>query len=681
MNVHRCRFVDYTPHTITAICFLNEKCLALGRSNGDIEIWNPTNWIQEQTLRGGKGRSIESLEWAVSDGVPRLFSVGGSTAVTEWNLSTGQPLAHHDCHSGVIWSLTVSSDNSKLAVGCDNGSVTVIGISGGRGVMEHLRILQRCNARVMSLSYKGNRQILGGCSDGKLRIWSTESELNGRIVATMRVDKSKTDETLVWAVLTLRDGKILVSGDSTGSVKIWDGSNHSLLQSFKIHEADVLCLAADSAGDRIFSGGVDRKIVQYRLVDSKLKKYTNIGSRLVHAHDIRAMDTCSESLKGKGLIVSGGVEKTIVLNSIKDFPDGMYRKVPITRHTSVVGLCVEPRLAYLWADQTVKIWKIDEYFEPEVADNLPEEKGSRLVSKITVANEENITYCDISSDGSHLAVATLAEVKLFELSPSSTNSLRVNKISSTAIANLGARLIKFIPASNQLILVTAHSEVYLYGISNDEVIELDTSDHTSPIFHLTISPSGRYAACGSLGGQIDIFDLSSFSLHGSLPKSNQTPTAMRFTNDDTLIVVTVNFRILEFSPAELSLTAWSRRNWDVIPKELTGQVDRCTGIFVDQTDSKRVWLWGASWLGYVDRSLDLPNERALKRKLDSELGTVDGDEEEAANRKRKAFYLSNKYRPILFADSLGPGELFVCERPAFDISLPAAFWSNHKIVL
>jgi U3 small nucleolar RNA-associated protein 4 len=56
--------------------------------------------------------------------------------------------------------------------------------------------------------------------------------------------KRKMD-TLVWAVKVASDGTV-VSGDSTGSLKIWESKFWSLTQSFQVHKGDVLCLAIDS---------------------------------------------------------------------------------------------------------------------------------------------------------------------------------------------------------------------------------------------------------------------------------------------------------------------------------------------------------------------------------------------------------------------------------------------------
>ena len=101
IDIHRCRFVDYIAPSVTSLQFSHSSNtkhpvpqdlrLACGRSNGDIEIWNPRhNWVLEQTLKGGENRSIEGIVWCTrEEGQMRLFSYGSSSYVTEWDLEGG----------------------------------------------------------------------------------------------------------------------------------------------------------------------------------------------------------------------------------------------------------------------------------------------------------------------------------------------------------------------------------------------------------------------------------------------------------------------------------------------------------------------------------------------------------------------------------------------------------------
>src|SRR5437762_5193905 len=172
MEVHRCRFVPYPPSTINALAFSHPSTnsrkgkvpsalrLAIGRANGDIEIWNPFNgaWFHETTFRGGKDRSIEGLVWTQEpdqesengikiDGKLRLFSIGYSTAVTEWDLDLGKPARHASGNYGEIWCLAAQPmwqppankqsmtdgefRGQNLIVGCADGAVVLLSTADG----------------------------------------------------------------------------------------------------------------------------------------------------------------------------------------------------------------------------------------------------------------------------------------------------------------------------------------------------------------------------------------------------------------------------------------------------------------------------------------------------------------------------------------------------------------------
>ena len=138
MDIHRCRFIPYPASAINALAFshtssTNAKSktppslrLAIGRANGDIEIWDPLggSWLQETILRGGKNRSIEGLAWIQDPddvdrsgykvpGRLRLFSIGYSPAVTEWDLAAGKPLRHSSGNRGEIWCMAAQQKDAS----------------------------------------------------------------------------------------------------------------------------------------------------------------------------------------------------------------------------------------------------------------------------------------------------------------------------------------------------------------------------------------------------------------------------------------------------------------------------------------------------------------------------------------------------------------------------------------
>ena len=342
MEVHRCRFVPYPVSAINALAFSHTTStpippktspptlrLALGRANGDIEIWNPLKgaWLQETILRGGKDRSIEGLAWthnfvdedSHTEGKLRLFSIGFSTVITEWDLSTGRPIRHCGANHGEIWCLAAqprwcASDNLPkggsndrrnqcLAVGCADGTILLYSTTDDD--LKYIRTLARSSekkSRVLCLAFRNRNQLIAGYANSTIRVLDINT---GHLISTMSLNlgkaKGQPSEVLVWSVKPLPDGD-LVSADSTGEVKIWDGKTLSLKQRIKSHNADVLDLQTSVDGLKMMSGGMDRRTILYQR--GKNKRWGQISHRRFHTHDVKTM--AAYEAGDLNVVVSGG---------------------------------------------------------------------------------------------------------------------------------------------------------------------------------------------------------------------------------------------------------------------------------------------------------------------------------------------------------------------------------------
>ncbi|SCU82271.1 LANO_0B05666g1_1 [Lachancea nothofagi CBS 11611] len=740
MLVHRARFMELNGANITALAFshvskLDKRTpsdlrLALGRSNGDLEIWNPRNgWCQELVIQGGKDRTIEGLVWSNVPGESlRLFSIGGSTVVTEWDLKTGLALKNYDCNAGVIWSLALSSSQTKLAVGCDNGCVVVIDISGGSGVMEHEAVLQRQDSRVLSVSWKEDEFVIGGCADGRIRVWSASKndEMRSRIIQTMKVDKSKKESTLVWSIIYLPKLNQIVSGDSTGSVKVWDLQYATLTQTFKTHEADVLCLTTDETNTKVFSAGVDRKIYQYTLspVTSPKKsfKWAVASNRLLHSNDVRTMT--SYQSKGADFLVSGGVEKNLIISSVSTFSDGNYTKISYAMpfHKNVL-INKEQRLCIMWQHSTVKIWTI--------GGETNSDTNYRLVCKLSLKDEQNITTCALSPDGQVLVVARPNATKLFHLQPTN-GKLKVTKLDNDFLLKTGTKHVRFSDNSH-VIIVSAKNEVLLFDLEDDDADEKPTEiqlpeltenksaaklPHTTSINHLDVS--GSFVVITRLCGAVDLINLIDNSVI-PIARLMNLITAIHISKRDTVVLTTADNKILEFSIKETeeasigTMSDWCKKNKDVLPKDFEHMKGKCLGIFSGSAADDRMWFWGFNYLATFDMSQDLPvntRKRPKKHRIDGNTVTDgnnfidageeddDDDEEELADAQSfmrdrltsddttnrtskdgKAFFITEKYKSILMAEDLSDHEIIVVENPFASKTFSLAAFDLPKIIL
>lgn len=343
MDIHRCRFVRFPPSTINALAFSHSHIirdqktapprLAIGRANGDIEIWNPQrgSWFQETIIRGGKDRSIDGLVWTQDPneevggktitGRSRLFSVGYTTTVTEWDLSNGRPLRNASGNHGEIWCIaaqpalapTKSASNGvatsqwegqNLIAGCTDGALVLYSTKDDDLQLQRLLVRPSAKkAKIISVTFQDRNTVIAGCTDSMIRIFDIRTGALLRSMTTGAGPRGAPKEVIVWSVKVLKNGTI-VSGDSTGELKIWDGKTYTLRQRIKSHEQDVLSLAASADGSVIFSGGMDRRTVIYKTEGKGKPRWAEISHRRLHNHDVKAM----ASFEGCGMsvVVSGG---------------------------------------------------------------------------------------------------------------------------------------------------------------------------------------------------------------------------------------------------------------------------------------------------------------------------------------------------------------------------------------
>ncbi|KAI4217508.1 MAG: hypothetical protein LQ351_000103 [Letrouitia transgressa] len=518
MDVHRCRFIPYPPSAINALAFSHPSSLslasngpptlrlAIGRANGDIELWHPLKgvWYQENIIHGGKDRSIEGLVWTrdpeetdgtgfKSPGRLRLFSIGYSSSVTEWDLAAGKPARHASANYGEIWCISAQprwqslkelgmqqqgtplregeDTTQSIAVGCADGSIVLLSTADGN--LQFQRTVTRPpkrKARVLSITFQNRHTLVTGHADSTVRIFDIR---NGRLVRAMSLgggSQGGPKEVLVWSVKCTTDGTI-ISGDSTGTVSFWDAKNHSRLQRITSHKADILDVATSMDGHTVVSGGMDRRTTLYRLArgskPGEKNRWIEIAHQRFHEHDVKAMATFET--KRLSVLASGGLDTSPIMVPLREFGNEYHRALPNLPQQPPVRSAPLQRLIISWWDREVSVWRILANRQGSVA-NLPldeslQDSPRKLAAKIALQKEESITCADISSDGSLLAVSTMAENRVFFFKPKLDSTLRVQKLDiPSSLVQGGAKMLRFSPDQMWLLIVRSDNKIQLFRI-------------------------------------------------------------------------------------------------------------------------------------------------------------------------------------------------------------------------
>ncbi|KAF2205954.1 WD40 repeat-like protein [Delitschia confertaspora ATCC 74209] len=497
MDIHRARFVPYPPSAINALAFShtpsddNEEdsdCLrlAIGRANGNVEIWNPAKgtWLQEKVFSGGKDRSVEGLAWIqdpdeedeqgkVVPGRLRLFSIGYSSSVTEWDLVKGIPARHSNGNHSEVWCFAAQPriDTSKknkgaqetpmvqnLVAGCADG--TLVLLSTADDELRFDKFLSRPSgkrARVLSVTYKDRNTVVAGFADSMIRVFDTRNGQTIRNISLGSGPPGGPKDILVWKVKCLPNGD-LVSGDSTGDLRFYDGKNYSQFQRISGHEADILDLSASRDGTMLFSGGMDRRTSVYTCskksgpVGRKNGAWRKLSHKRYHDHDVKAMATYDG--KTMSVLVSGGIDTQTIVVPIRGFGKELSRTLPTLPANPPLTSATGARLMVSWWNCELRIWRVKKHQDVN--------EKPKMVARLALRGDENITSATISKDGTMLATSTASGVKFFQLSTSKSDSgtgLRIKKLESPDIP--GAKLVTFSADRKWLAIVTHDGHVLL----------------------------------------------------------------------------------------------------------------------------------------------------------------------------------------------------------------------------
>ncbi|ORX40916.1 quinon protein alcohol dehydrogenase-like superfamily [Kockovaella imperatae] len=344
VQLHRARFLDYTPSPITCISFAplplpapdlvgkgkgrqdafspdELGLLVVARENGNVEIWEwmreeggNGNWVLERVLPPTLTHPTVSLMALTirpsfkSYAVPklkalRLFTAGSEASeLVERCLQTGRILQSYHIPSPPIWSLSVSPTHTLLCLSTTAPTLTFISLDDTLSPPPpHLLRTEYLpsTTRTVSIAWGPPEPIqedsewvwrdtylVTGNSDSSFRKWDIPRGA-GRVTIRGRsvVEKAKKGrKTIIWGVAALPDGTIVTS-DSLGSVTFWDGSSLAQKNSFKAHKADAMCLVVGPDGKSVFTSGPDQRVCQFVHTDA----WRLVANRRIHSHDVRAL--------------------------------------------------------------------------------------------------------------------------------------------------------------------------------------------------------------------------------------------------------------------------------------------------------------------------------------------------------------------------------------------------------
>lgn len=727
-SLHKCTFFPYQPATINSIATTPSHCLpqvAVLRATepSSIEIWTPGNdWAVEKIIHGKGGENFECMAFvgpstkieidsdsdsdvdmevtlnlkntnrnthtparismsdtklnlkhqlplSTSSTLPRarFFTAGVDGRIREWNMVDGcrQEIFSVDVNGGSIWSLAVSPDQETLAVGCEDGRVRLFSIY--QKSIEFLRGFEANeDGRIQTLAWNENGDsLVSGSVKGSLKVWNCE---NGRAIHSLRLQKGKVPSS-IWSVCFGPDNCI-VSGDSTGNVQFRDFVSGTLLQSFPCFGADVL--SVHRIADRIFATGVDHKIVEFSLVQSKnavgfeTSKWIQGGKRHYHTHDVRALASLnilftdeSEKLCERVVLLSGGVDCNLVVSSPEAFDKSLEKKkfnsfqrrfMPFARNSPLIRMATDAPVLVGRMNNSLQVWRLDATKPTHLAD-------------VNISRQDSITSFAISPEAKHLCVLTPIEGRLFALKADGLiekyESFPELKLSKNAAFPHIAHFLN----ESTLILLNSH-EIFRINLTETEMTLHSVSPINSaatPIRRISLNPSKTQVAL-CYDSKISTFSISSESITAvSSFNFDFALTALSYLNDSTIVASDIRNAIFTITTSSKGGVV---ETFAELPSSWKSRREPIMGIIPHPTISNKISCWTDSSIG----QLTFPAIKGNKRKSHA-----------SSESNELVCRLVEDYRPILFFSQLPNGDSVVVERPWISIveNFPPAYYRSR----
>ncbi|XP_014215033.1 U3 small nucleolar RNA-associated protein 4 homolog [Copidosoma floridanum] len=620
-KVHMVRFYNIEPKSVT--CFSYEpksKVLALARNDYSIEIWNIGNApFIEATIVGQSTSSIEAMLWIGR----RLFSCGQRGMIAEYNLNSLGIRNETSVTGGPAWCMDINHDQTRLAVGTEDGCINTFFVTTESLIYE--TIFDKQKGRILSIKWDNTGEMIFSGSADTVRIWNATS---GHAIHKILLARKKSRrETIVWCLSVTKDNMI-ISGDSRGTLSIWDPNMGTLIESHNSHAADILAMTLSDDKNVIYCAGVDPVIRTFCRINNKSlgkTQWRRSIERRIHIHDVRAL------VETNGKLYSAGVDGYLAYSS---YPPKILVKYPPLLQSPAAHVCSKSKCILLRYHNYLELWKLGSI---DVSLNSVVNAGESYhldqvpvkLLELRTKLGENITACATTKDSRIIVYSTESHLRVFNFNLVEGETHLCKQLSD--IPN--KRVHKMIFSSNDELFVTANNDgqanvISLYSVNKEYDISFLGSFSTDGekikrVGLMCISSDNKYLVCADSASHIVVYniqgDLSTESLsRWSLLKYSCPPTAMAIQDDThNLVIVYSDHKIIEYSISKNKYTTFSNSLQGHLPAQWLARPFPIINIAFHAHNKDIIILHDDTTIFVMNKSHGLPNILAKIPKLEN----------------------------------------------------------------
>jgi WD40 repeat protein len=245
----------------------NGALIATGGADQVVRLFNAADGKETRVFKvGGKVRGL-----AFSPNNQTLAAACEDRSLLTWNVADGKPL-QTDKHEGAATAVVFAPESTRYYS------------SGADKVVRAWKSATSSDAPTKSFAHPNlvdavafnpaGTMLATGCHDGNLRVWDLAKGQPKVIAAHLQPTPAP-----IYCVAWTPDGKQVVTGSLDRSLKLWDVDSGKMVRDFKPykekefdkgHQDGVFCAAFSPDGKMLASGGSDRSIKLWNVADGKV---------------------------------------------------------------------------------------------------------------------------------------------------------------------------------------------------------------------------------------------------------------------------------------------------------------------------------------------------------------------------------------------------------------------------
>jgi WD40 repeat protein len=503
-NFERSVFAETFGGVLSVAFSPDGKLLALGDTNGEIRLYQVSDWKQLLTC---KGHANWVLSVAFSPDGRTFASSSTDSNVKLWEVTTGKCLQTFQGHDNEVWSIAFSPDNKILLSGSDDHTIKLWSVCTG----ECLRTFQGHTSWVCSVAFSPDGQmLLSGSDDHTIGLWKINTN------ECLKTFLGHRDG--IRTITVSPDGELLATGSEDRTVKLWNVNTGECLKTFHGHSNEVYSVAFNQQGNLLISGSFDQTVKLWNV---------NTGECLKTFHGHSSCVFSVSFSPQEDFLVSGSQDQTVKLWNVST---GECLKTFQGYTNQVLSAIFSPdgqTLASGSHDCTVRLWNVSkgqilqtfQGHHAAVWSVTFSPDGQTLVSS---SDDQTLRLWDVNTgqtlqilQGHHAAVWSVAfsskEAMLASGSLDQTIKLwdvRTGKCKGTLEGHTSWVLsVAFSPDGELLASSSYDGTINLWRVSTGECYRI-LQQSTGWLKSVAFSPDSRTLASSSQGNTVKLWDIS-----------------------------------------------------------------------------------------------------------------------------------------------------------------------------